>query len=98
LSRWYTEAIEQESNVIDETEVKRLWWHSRRGMLELDVLLIPFVEKVYRTLEREDQLRYQALIEHEDTDLFAWFLERVVPEDPEIHKIVLRVLEHARTP
>lgn len=31
----------------DETELKRLYWHSRRGMLELDVLLVPFVQEVY---------------------------------------------------
>ncbi|MED5459570.1 MAG: succinate dehydrogenase assembly factor 2, partial [Pseudomonadota bacterium] len=24
---------------------KRLYWHSRRGMWELDLLLIPFLEK-----------------------------------------------------
>jgi len=31
-------------------EHRRLWWHSRRGMLELDVLLVPYTETVYPTL------------------------------------------------
>ena len=26
-----------------KVEFNRLWWHSRRGLLELDVLLIPFL-------------------------------------------------------
>ena len=30
-----------------EVEVKRLYWHSRRGMWELDQLLVPFVEEQY---------------------------------------------------
>ncbi len=39
----------------DETELKRLYWHSRRGMLELDVLLVPFVQEVYPGLDAEDR-------------------------------------------
>ena len=34
----------------EKAEFNRLWWHSRRGMLELDNLLIPFVEQAYRDL------------------------------------------------
>ncbi|WP_178102777.1 succinate dehydrogenase assembly factor 2, partial [Pseudomonas sp. DE0010] len=29
----------------EATELNRLYWHSRRGMLELDVLLVPFVKE-----------------------------------------------------
>ena len=43
----------------DETELKRLYWHSRRGMLELDVLLVPFVQEVYPGLDAEDQARFR---------------------------------------
>jgi antitoxin CptB len=83
--------------VSDEIRVKRLWWHSRRGMLELDVILIPFVEEAFQNLAEADQQRYEQLLEEEDTDLFAWFMERVVPENPETARIVEVVLEHART-
>lgn len=81
----------------DEIEVKRLMWHSRRGMLELDVLLKPFVEEAYRGLPADDQKRYKDLLDCEDVDLFAWFMERIQPEDPELERIVTIVLEHART-
>ena len=81
----------------DEIEVKRLIWHSRRGMLELDVLLKPFVEEAYRNLNTEDQQRYKALLDCEDADLFTWFMERIEPEDQDMAHIVRVVLEHART-
>ena len=29
--------------MVEQVELNRLFWHSRRGMLELDVLLVPFV-------------------------------------------------------
>ena len=47
----------------DETELKRLFWHSRRGMLELDVLLVPFVQEVYPGLPADDQARFRKLLE-----------------------------------
>ncbi|WP_423895618.1 succinate dehydrogenase assembly factor 2 [Candidatus Pelagadaptatus aseana] len=66
----------------------RMFWASRRGMLELDLVLLPFLENVYESLEQEDKERYWALLDSEDQDLFAWFLKRTDPEDPELLKIV----------
>ena len=80
----------------DAAEFNRLCWHSRRGMLELDLVLEPFVKERYRELTGEDQARYRNLLTCEDQDLFAWFLGRVVPEDDELAAIVELVLAHAR--
>ncbi|MFE8072616.1 succinate dehydrogenase assembly factor 2 [Marinobacteraceae bacterium S3BR75-40.1] len=79
-----------------EIEAKRLWWHSRRGMLELDVLLVPFVEEVYPTLEADDQARYKKLLECEDNDLFAWFMQRSRPEDPDLARMVDMILNRVQ--
>ncbi|MFC3681035.1 FAD assembly factor SdhE [Bacterioplanoides pacificum] len=77
-------------------ENKRTAWHSRRGMLELDVLLLPFAEQAFPDLSREDKDRYLALLDCEDPDLFTWFMEHQIPDDPEMAKIVAMVQEHAR--
>ncbi len=66
----------------------RIFWASRRGMLELDLVLLPFLENVYEGLAQEDKERYWALLDSEDQDLFAWFLKRQDPEDPELLRIV----------
>jgi len=73
-------------------ELNRLRWASRRGMLELDLVLLPFVENVYETLPEQDQLRFDDLLEAEDTELFQWFLGKGVPDDPDNAKIVKIVL------
>lgn len=78
------------------SDAKRVRWHSRRGMLELDVLLVPFAEQAFPELSAEDQARYLDLLECEDPDLFAWFMEHQVPQDPELARIVQLVLEHAK--
>jgi antitoxin CptB len=66
----------------------RLFWASRRGMLELDLVLLPFLEKIYPTLEQEDKERYWRLLDSEDQDMFGWFLRRENPEDPDLLRIV----------
>lgn len=80
----------------NEREFRRLLWHSRRGMLELDVILLPFTESQYRNLSEQDQLDYHALINCEDQDLFNWFMEKSVCPEPHIQRMVNIVLEHAR--
>jgi len=66
----------------------KLFWASRRGMLELDLFLMPFVENIYPTLDTVDQERYLKLLDQEDQDLFVWLMKRNDPEDPELLRIV----------
>ena len=66
----------------------RLFWASRRGMLELDLVLLPFLEKIYPNLEQEDKERYWRLLDSEDQDMFGWFLRRENPDDSDLLKIV----------
>ena len=76
-------------------ERNRLFWASRRGMLELDLILLPFLDKIYPGLPEEDKIRYQKLLDSEDQDMFAWFLRREDPADPELLKIV-RIIRDTR--
>ena len=73
----------------------RLLWASRRGMLELDLILTPFVENVYDTLSKDDQLRFEVLLECEDQTLFMWFMQRENPSDPNMERII-KILRDSR--
>lgn len=77
-----------------EAENKRVYWHSRRGMLELDIVLMPFAVEVYPKLKDDLQSKYKKLLTSEDTDLFAWLMQRTQPEDKELSEIVEFVLSH----
>ena len=79
-----------------EEDVRRLRWQSRRGMLELDVLFIPFVDEAFCDLEPEDQDRFVKLLACEDTDLFVWLMEREVAADPDINRIVRIILDRVQ--
>ena len=79
-----------------ETEVKRLYWHSRRGMWELDQLLVPFVEERYLQLDEADRERYRLLLDCEDQDIFGWCMRPAEPDNPDLKRIIELVLEHAK--
>lgn len=81
---------------MEEKDYNRLCWASRRGMLELDLMLVPFVENRFKQLSPQDQQRYVDLLESEDTELFAWFLGRQLPDDEDIKSIVLQIIDYAR--
>ncbi|MCY1380312.1 FAD assembly factor SdhE [compost metagenome] len=82
--------------MVDSTELNRLYWHSRRGMLELDVLLVPFVREVYPTLDERDRERYRKLLECEDQDMFGWFMQRAEPEDADLQRMVRMILDRVQ--
>ena len=69
-------------------ERNRLFWSSRRGMLELDLILLPFLDNIYPTLAQIDKESYWRLLECEDQDLFAWFMRREDPQDSQLQRIV----------
>jgi antitoxin CptB len=77
----------------------RVYWHSRRGMLELDLVLMPFAQNHYSHLSVRDKQHYVKLLACEDQDLFGWFLQHRVPEDPDLHYMVQLILEkhHGRS-
>ena len=80
----------------EDIEKKRLFWHSRRGMLELDVLLVPFLKEAYDDLPEDDKARYKHLLDCEDTDMFAWFMQKGEPEDPDLKRIVKIILDRVQ--
>lgn len=89
---------DKNTGMVTDEEINRMRWASRRGMLELDLLLEPFVAARYRDLDEADRRRYRELMSCEDQELFAWFLRREQPEDQELAAIVRSILEFARTP
>ncbi|WP_062269187.1 succinate dehydrogenase assembly factor 2 [Endozoicomonas arenosclerae] len=82
--------------MLSADDFRRLQWHSRRGMLELDVLLEPFTNEAFKSLSEEDQRVYLKLIDCEDPDLFAWFMGDGRPQDPALAAMVDKVVQHAR--
>lgn len=83
--------------MVSNEELNRVRWAARRGMLELDLVLEPFVAACYAGLAPDDRTRFQNLMRCEDQQLYAWLLQRERPEAPEERAIVDRILSFTHT-
>ena len=93
ITPWSVAVTEQ---TLSPEQWQRLRWQCRRGMLELDVLLVPFVREVYPHLDAEDRERYRKLLESEDQDMFGWFMQRNEPEDDDLKRMVRMILDRVQ--
>lgn len=59
--------------------VERLRWRSRRGLLELELLLRPFVDKRAAMLDVGALDDYERLLEFDDMDVHEWLMGRCAP-------------------
>ncbi len=76
--------------------LRRLCWHSRRGMLELDLMLLPFSEELLPGLSAEAQADYRSLLDCEDPQLYSWLVRGEAVSDTLLASVVRAVREHAR--
>ena len=67
-----------------DEDLKRMRWASRRGMLELDLVLEPFVNTCYAGLDEVDRQRYRQLMECEDQDTSLPVAMSTVPRGPRV--------------
>lgn len=74
----------------------RLRWACRRGMLELDVLFMPFVEEAYDDLSIENKAIFERLLVCQDPELFAWFMGHEICEDKELNSLVQLILQRVK--
>ena len=81
---------------LPDEEARRIWWRSRRGLRELDLLLLPFVEDVLPSLDATERATYLRLIDREDSDLMPILTRREPAEDSELEAMVDRIIAARR--
>ena len=72
---------------------KKILWQCRRGLWELDAILIPFVEKNFSNLEEIEIENFKKLLAYEDIEIFDILVNKKPSEDTEIDGIVSKILE-----
>jgi antitoxin CptB len=73
------------------SELARLRWKCRRGMLELDLLLRDFLERGYAQLDARQRASFEQLLECPDAVLLAWLMGRVRPSDKDVGQLVDKI-------
>ncbi|WP_340676945.1 succinate dehydrogenase assembly factor 2 [Paraglaciecola sp.] len=82
--------------MFDNKRLGRLKWACRRGMLELDVLFMPFVENGFEQLDLEHQLIFERLLTFDDPDLYAWFMGHLACHDHEVKDMIQHILARVK--
>ena len=66
---------------------------SRRGLNELDQILVPFVTKKFQHLEELEKILFLELLEFEDIDLADLILYKKIKSSEKFKKIISKIIE-----
>lgn len=66
----------------------RLAWQCRRGMLELDLFLLTFLEKKYDQLDSDSKKDFVELLEIVDAELLEYLMGRHVHKEARIQHVI----------
>jgi len=69
----------------------RLRWRCRRGMKELDQLLLNYLQGRFAQADAAERERFAACLELPDPQLASWLLGRSAPEEPELKELVAHI-------
>ena len=72
----------------ESVHLRRLRWQCRRGMRELDLLLLGFLDTGYAALTPDDRAAFERLLEYPDTLLQELLLSGRVSADPAMARVI----------
>jgi len=76
---------------VDERERERLRWRSRRGLLELDLVLQRFWAPPGPVLDEAQCRALARLLAMPDNDLLDLVMDRAVNADPTLEQVLVRL-------
>lgn len=82
---------------LSRSELARVHWQCRRGMLELDLMLQPFVERHYAQLNDIQRQALHTLLGYPDQQLLELLLGHGVPHDKDVANVAEQIRASAGT-
>ena len=75
----------------DDEDLRRLRWRCRRGLLELDLTLLRFVDERYAVLTAAEKSDFQELLSLPDATLLDYLGGRDKPDNKALRAIVRKI-------
>ena len=72
-------------------ERARLRWRCRRGMKELDLVLLRYLEQDYEAASPADRAAFARILDLQDPELFGYLVGRAVPTDDHLRHVLARI-------
>lgn len=70
----------------------RLFWRCRRGMKEMDILLLHYLENYYEQASDKEQQCFAELLEENDPEILSWITDQA-PVQEKYRSIVRSIAE-----
>ena len=74
-----------------QEELHRVRWQCRRGLLELDLALLAFVDRQYTSLSPPERATFRQLLDTPDAQLQAWLLGNEEAPDYDFKQIIEKI-------
>ena len=71
-----------------DEQIGKLCWRCRRGMKELDLLTLGYLEQFYPQASADEQQAFAGLLELQDPQLMGYMLGRDVPAEAAAVQVV----------
>lgn len=71
-----------------DQEIKKLRWRCRRGTLELDLMLVRYLDRCFAAADSDEQQTFLQLLELEDSDLLRYMLGEQRPDNQYLASLV----------
>ncbi len=75
----------------EATELRRLRWRCRRGMRELDQLMLRYLEGPWASDSEASRAVFLRLLDTEDDKLWRWFMGYEAIDDVDIASLIQRI-------
>jgi len=76
-----------------DPQLAQLRWRCRRGMRELDMLLLSYVENVYPEADADEQAAFRRLLTAPDPEILSLLTGRSEADDAGVAAIITTLLE-----
>jgi antitoxin CptB len=66
------------------TEIRRLEWRCRRGMKELDLMLLRYLREQHPQASSDERAAFEEFLELPDPDLVRYLIAGDIPSEPRL--------------
>lgn len=80
-----------------EADIKRLRWRCRRGMQELDTLLLRYLEAYYPNANEEHKQAFTEILDMQDPELWSLLTGKTIPKNQGINDVVKSLQQSVTT-
>lgn len=83
--------------MIASEKKEHLAWQCRRGLLELDLILQPFLEREFERLQPAEKKLFAQLLQQPDPDLYQWLIGQISCPKSDLQPLIEKIRQFKKS-